>query len=208
MKSLKGKIICAVVIVIVAILAVAGGMYYKETHTHVHTVGYKYESNGDGTHNKISYCTDEDGLECKDFESETVVEDCDLDESGICKVCGWFKIEEEEAKTEPTGTLTGSSDDTKSSSKSVASSGGSGSSNNNSNSNNSPETNESIEDNSNSAYDPTYVDRQIEAEQNAAANELGWTFITPEEANQNLNNASVIEYDENGNPKTCITKVN
>lgn len=91
-SSTKNKVIfiCGIV-VLAAIICVASFFIYKKAIKHEHTVDYKYESLNDGTHKKTSYCTDEDGKECKDFHSETTTEECEFDEDGICKYCGYSK---------------------------------------------------------------------------------------------------------------------
>lgn len=73
--------IAIIAVIIVLAITLTGGK------KHQHTIDYTYEMNGDGTHTKTSYCTDEDGLECVDFEPTSEVEDCTF-EDGICTLCG------------------------------------------------------------------------------------------------------------------------
>ena len=88
--SIVNKIIFGVGIT--AVLASAGVgtvMGYRALQPkHEHTIAYQYESNDDGTHNKVSYCTKKDGLKCEDFKSETVKEACKFDKEKVCK-CGY-----------------------------------------------------------------------------------------------------------------------
>ncbi len=91
-SSTRNKVIfdCGIVALVVIICA-ASFFIYKKAIKHEHTVDYKFESLNDGTHNKTSYCTDEDGKKCKGFESETATEECEFDKDGICKYCGYSK---------------------------------------------------------------------------------------------------------------------
>lgn len=91
-SSTKNKVIfsCGIV-VLTAIICLGLFFIYKNETKHEHTVDYKYESLDDGTHKKISYCTDKDGKECKDFKSKTTTEKCKFDKDGICKYCEYCK---------------------------------------------------------------------------------------------------------------------
>lgn len=92
LSSTKNKVIfgCGIVALAV-IICVASFFIFKKATKHEHTVDYKYESLNDGTHKKTSYCTDEDGRKCKDFNSETTTEECEFDKDGTCKYCGYYK---------------------------------------------------------------------------------------------------------------------
>ncbi len=91
-SSTKNKVIfiCGIV-ALAAIICVVSFFIYKKATKHEHTVDYKYECLNDGTHKKTSYCTGEDGRKCKNFESKTVTEECEFDEDGTCKYCGYSK---------------------------------------------------------------------------------------------------------------------
>lgn len=91
--SVKNKVIFVLGCVVSAALIVTASVsvYQVFQPKHEHTVDYKYECNNDGTHNRISYCTDEDGLKCEGFKAETKKENCAFNKKEECKYCGYHK---------------------------------------------------------------------------------------------------------------------
>lgn len=91
--SIKNKVIFGSLCVIPSALVVGSSVFiYKDLNPkHEHTVDYKYECNYDGTHNKVSYCDEKDGLKCEGFKSDTVNEKCELDKNEVCKYCDYHK---------------------------------------------------------------------------------------------------------------------
>lgn len=91
--SIKNKVIFVLGCVVTAALIVTASVsvYQAFQPRHEHTVDYKYECNNDGTHNRISYCTDEDGLKCEGFKAETKKENCAFNKKEECKYCGYHK---------------------------------------------------------------------------------------------------------------------